>query len=377
MTPRNVMLMTRTLDAGGTERQMTETTLALDPAVFAAHVACVDSTGFRGDELRRRGIPILELPIHSLRDPQSYRLLARFSGYMRRHSIHLLHSFDTSTNTYAVPVAKLPGGPVVLSSQRCFETTIFPSNRRLNRIAHRLADGIVVNCEAVGRHLREDYGLPAGKIHVCRNGLDTSVFQPREIGDERPAALRDAELVIGSVSVLRPVKSVCTLVSAFARIKDLRPGLKLAIVGSGQMREEIGNQVRELGIADQCVFQPSTPDVAPWLRAIDVFVLPSTSEAFSNSLMEAMACGCAAVASNVGGNPELVRPGETGLLFAPGDAEDLARQLTAMLTSDDLRNRLASAGSAWVAKNLSREASVQCMETIYRQYLNKPARSFS
>jgi len=188
------------------------------------------------------------------------------------------------------------------------------------------------------------------------------------------AALRDAGLVIGSVSVLRPVKSVCTLVSAFARIKDLRPGLKLAIVGSGQMREEIENQVRDLGISDQCVLHPSTPEVAPWLHAIDVFVLPSTSEALSNSLMEAMACGCAAVASNVGGNPELVRHGETGLLFAPGDAEDLARQLTTMLTSDELRNRLASAGSAWVAKNLSREAAMQCMEGIYRQYLNEPPR---
>jgi len=90
-----------------------------------------------------------------------------------------------------------------------------------------------------------------------------------------------------------------------------------------------------------------------------------------------MACGCAAVASNVGGNPELVRHGETGLLFTPGDAEDLARQLTAMLTSDELRNRLASAGSVWVAKNLSREASVRRMETIYRQYLNEPLRQGS
>ena len=374
MAPRSVMLMTRALGTGGTERRWPKPRWLLDPAVFTPHVACVDSEGFRGDELRRRGIPILELPINSLKDPQSFRLLARFSSYMRRHSIDLLHSFDTSTNTYAVPVAKLPGGPVVLSSQRCFETTIFASNRKLNRIAHRLADGIVVNCEAVGQHLREDYGLPAGKIHVCRNGLDTSVFRPRAGSDEKPAALRDAELVIGSVSVLRPIKSVCTLVSAFARIKDLRPGLKLAIVGSGQMREEIGNQVRELGLVDRCVFQPSTPDVTPWLHAIDVFVLPSTSEAFSNSLMEAMACGCAAVASNVGGNPELVRHGETGLLFAPTDAEDLARQLTTMLTSDELRNRMAAAGSEWVTKNLSREAAMQCMESIYRQYLNEPPR---
>jgi len=200
MAPLNVMLMTRTLGHGGTERQLTETALALDPAAFAAHVACVDSTGFRADELRERGIPILEVPINSLKDPRSFRLLAGLAGYLRRHSIDLLHSFDTSTNTFGVPVAKLPGGPVVLSSQRCYETTIWPGNRKLNRIAHRMADGIVVNCEGVRRHLRDDYGLPAGKIHVCRNGLDTSVFHPHAANGERPEALRDAQLVIGSVS---------------------------------------------------------------------------------------------------------------------------------------------------------------------------------
>ncbi|HXE62752.1 MAG TPA: glycosyltransferase [Bryobacteraceae bacterium] len=374
MEPRNVMLMTRTLGHGGTERQLTETALALDPAAFTPHVACVESTGFRADELRRRGIPILELPITSLKDPRSLRALARFLRYMRQHSIRLLHSFDTSTNTFGIPLAKLPGGPVALSSQRCFENVVWPPNRKLNRIAHRLADGIVVNCEAVERHLREDYGLPAEKIHVCRNGLDTSVFRPRETGYEKPEALRDAELVIGSVSVLRAVKSLPTLVSAFALIKDTRPGLKLAIVGSGPVREELESQAREYGIADRCVFHPATHDVAAWLRAIDVFVLPSISEAFSNSLMEAMACGCAAVASNVGGNPELVRHGETGLLFTPGDAQDLARQLTVMVSSEEQRNRMAETGSAWVAKNLSREAAAQCMETIYRQYLNEPRR---
>jgi glycosyltransferase involved in cell wall biosynthesis len=292
---------------------------------------------------------------------------------MREHSIRLLHSFDTATNVFAVPVAKLPGGPAVLSSQRCFETTIWEPNRRPNRLAHRLADGIVVNCEAVARHLREDYGLPAGKIHVCRNGLNTSVFRPRLAGDEAPEALQaitraTRPLTIGSVSVLRPPKSLPTLISAFALVKDIRPGLRLLIVGSGPVREALENQVRELGIAEQCLFQPSVQDVAPWLREIDIFVLPTLSEAFSNALMEAMACGCAAVASNVGGNPEQVRHGENGLLFAPGDVEDLARQLRTLVLDDELRTRMASAGAAGVLANLSREVSARRMEEIYRQY---------
>jgi glycosyltransferase involved in cell wall biosynthesis len=193
-------------------------------------------------------------------------------------------------------------------------------------------------------------------------------------GDEKPEALRDAGLVVGSVSVLRPEKSLQTLVSAFALVKDVRPGLKLAIVGSGPVREELEQQAQQLGIAEQCLFHPATHDVAAWLRAIDVFVLPSTSEAFSNSLMEAMGCGCAAVASNVGGNPELVRHGETGLLFAAGDAEDLAAQLRAVVVDNSLRSRMAAAGAGWVATNLSREAAARRMEEIYRSFLDRTAR---
>ncbi|HVW09984.1 MAG TPA: glycosyltransferase [Bryobacteraceae bacterium] len=370
MAARNVMLMTRTLGHGGTERQLAETALSLDPATFTPHVACVEGTGFRAEELRRNGIPILELPITSLKDPRSLPLLARFVGYMRQHSIDLLHSFDTSTNFLAAPAAKLPGCPVVLTSQRCFENVIWPAHRKLNRLAHRLADGVVANCNAVARHLREDFGVPAAKIHICRNGLDTSVFHPGTEADEKPEALRDAELTIGSVSVLRPEKSLGTLVSAFALVKDVRPGLKLAIVGSGPVREELERQARELGIAEQCLFHPATHDVAMWLRAIDVFVLPSISEAFSNSLMEAMACGCAAVASNVGGNPELVRNGETGLLFTPGDAESLAGQLRALVLDDEARTRMAHAGAEWVAANLSREVSARRMAEIYQGYLD-------
>jgi glycosyltransferase involved in cell wall biosynthesis len=266
-------------------------------------------------------------------------------------------------------VAKLPVGPVVLSSQRCYEETIWPGNRRLNRIAHRLADGIVANCEGLKRHLREDYGLPGEKIHVCHNGLNTSVFHPNAASGETPETLRDAELVIGSVSVLRPEKSLRTLVSAFALVKDMRPGLKLAIVGSGPVREELERQIQDLGLQNQVVFHPATQDVAGWLRAIDIFVLPSISEAFSNSLMEAMACGCAAIASDVGGNPELVRHGETGLLFTPGDAEGLAEQLRVTVLDDASRHRMAASGAAWIAKNLSRETAARRMQEIYGAFL--------
>src|SRR5262249_38415108 len=110
---------------------------------------------------------------------------------------------------------------------------------------------------------------------------------------------------------------------------------------------------------------PATEQVAAWLHAIDLFVLPSRSEALSNSLMEAMACGCCAVASNVGGNSELIREGETGLLFKAGDATDLAAVLERASANSELRRRLGTSGMRWIREKFSIHASAQRMGEIY------------
>jgi glycosyltransferase involved in cell wall biosynthesis len=145
--------------------------------------------------------------------------------------------------------------------------------------------------------------------------------------------------------------------------------MKLAIIGSGPMRDLLEAEVRALGISEDCVFEPATKAVAQWLGAIDIFVLPSLSEALSNSLMEAMACGCCSVASNVGGNPELVRPGETGLLFEPRDVAGLSEVLRTLVTDEALRRRLAVAGQRMVRERFSVQVSAQRMGEIFSKLI--------
>ena len=129
--------------------------------------------------------------------------------------------------------------------------------------------------------------------------------------------------MIGMVGVLRPEKGLSTLLEAFADVRPVVPNARLLILGSGPMLPELQNQARSLGIFDSCVFEPSTDRVDDWLQHVDIFVLPSMSEALSNALMEAMACGCCPIASNVGGNPELIEDGVRGLLFEPGNSVGL------------------------------------------------------
>jgi glycosyltransferase involved in cell wall biosynthesis len=367
MRPRSVMLMTRTLGHGGTERQLSEIARSLNRDLFSPHIGCVEGHGFRADELRRNGVPILELPLTSLTDPKCLSCVFRLRRYWRHHAIDLVHTFDTSMNVFGVPVAYLPGGPIVLSSQRCYENTIWPPYRRPNRFAHFLADGAVVNCEAMKKHLVDDYSLDDRKIQVCYNGLDASVFKPAPA--VRPAPLCDATLVIGSVCVLRPEKGLATLLEAFSVVTRMHPGLRLAIVGSGPELDALERLSRDLGIANECLFYPSTNDVASWLRMIDVFVLPSLSEAFPNSVMEAMACGCCAIASRIGGIPELITDGLTGMLFEAGSATSLAAKLRAAIEDADLRNSISQSGQAFISERFSSQASARRMEEIYNHFL--------
>lgn len=362
--PIGVMLMTQQLGAGGTERQLVEIARSLARSRFSPHVACLVD-GIRGQELRSAGVPVLHLPLQTFFSPASFRQALKLARYLREHRIRVVHAFDYPLICFGVPVARLAGAPVVLSSQRAHRGLSPPLYRFIQRATDHVVDGVVANCEAMRRHLIEDEKVAPGRIHLCYNGIDTACFKrmPRR---EAP----DGRLVIGVVSMLRAEKGLDTLLEAFARVQNLHPALHLLLVGSGVMLPGLQSLAQSLGIAERCSFEPATRDVTPWLAAIDIFVLPSLSEALSNALMEAMACGCAVVASRVGGNPELVLDGQTGLLFEKADAAGLAARLRVLIDDEALRRRLADAGSQMIREKFSLESSARRMGQIYESFLH-------
>jgi len=365
------MLMVRELGLGGSERQMAELAMALDKREFIAHVGCFHEQGFRGDELRQAGISVLALPVRSFVAFNTLRGAWQMGRYLRQHNIQLVHTFDLPLTCFGVPVARAFGVHAVLSSQRA-ERGLQPQYRSLARFSDRLVDGIVANCEAMRRHLLEDEGVPERLIRVCYNWIDLERFEA--MPKLKPGQLAGASIVIGVVCALRPEKDLCTLIDAFALVRDVVPGLKLLIAGSGPMGEKLQARAREYSLGDQCIFENAVSDVRTWLREMDIFVLPSTSEALSNSLMEAMASGLAVVASNVGGNPELVIHGETGLLFKAGDPEDLARQLRLLIGDEELRRRLSGNAAAFVRARFGKDTSVERMQAVYRSFLGSASR---
>jgi glycosyltransferase involved in cell wall biosynthesis len=348
--------MARELHIGGSERQMTETARALDRSVFEPHVGCFRPAGIRGDELRATGVPVVQFPVMSYRSPRVIGEARRLAQYIRENGIRIVHTWDAPLTAYAIPVTRMMTKAVALSSQRAHRELIPFMLRRFTRLSDRIADGVVVNCEFLRRHLIEDEHVRPRKIHICYNGIDPNRF--------RRSAAPPHPLTIGTVCALRPEKDLTTLIGAFARLLKLYPELRLVIVGSGPELASLLQYAREADAVSAIHFEPTTTEVPEWFSSIDIFVLPSRSEAFSNSLMEAMACGCCAVASNVGGNPELVKPGETGLLFKPRDPDDLASTLRTLIESPDLRRDLAARGQAFLA-NFSIETAARRMGEIY------------
>jgi glycosyltransferase involved in cell wall biosynthesis len=358
--PFPVMLMVRELGAGGTERQLVELAKSLDRSRFSPHVGCFRG-GFRSEELRAAGVPILRLPVQSFLRPSAIQGAWMLARYLRRHSIRIAHAFDAPLNCFGVPVARAARVPVVLSSTRAHRSLNPPRINGILRWTDHMVNGVVVNCEAMRLHLVDEEKVPASRIHLCYNGIDTETFTP--------ASRSEGRLTIGLVSVLRPEKDVATLVEAFARVAGHPASPRLLIAGGGPMLPNLQALAERVGVGAVTRFEPATSPVVEYLRQIDIFVLPSLSEALSNSLMEAMSTGCTAVASNVGGNPELVLDDETGFLFEPGDIEGLSLRLRQLLDEELLRRRLASNGMRFIRERFTLAESARSMEIIYDTFL--------
>ncbi len=347
---------------------MAKIAIHMDRTRFLPHVATYSAKGLRYEELAAAGVPVLELPLRSFFSAQALSCAWRLRSYLRRTRIQVVHAYDP-TVVFAAPVARAARVPVVLSSQLGSRQLLDSRTHRMMRWSDRIAGGFVVNCEAMRRHLVEDEGVRAEAIHLCYNGVDTGQFFPAP--QARPEPVADASLVIGAICVLRPEKALDVLQEAFAQVRHLDPGMRLLIVGSGPELGKLQANAARLKIEDACRFHPSTADVPKFLRAIDIFVLCSHSEAFSNALLEAMACGCAAVGTRVGGTPELTGENERGLLCRAGDPGDLAEKLARLIADEGLRRDLSHRAAEFARGNLSIEKAVERTAAIWEEELRK------
>jgi len=230
-----------------------------------------------------------------------------------------------------------------------------PAKLRTQRLAYRAAHAVVANSSAAREQLARE-GVPLDRVRLIANGLDTRRFVP---ASPRPDIRR-----IVMVANLRPEKGQDTLLAAAPRILARYPDASFTFVGDGPRREALETLTRALGITDRVRFMGESRDVARILAEHDLFVLPSRSEAFPNALIEAMATALPVVATDVGGIPEVVRPG-SGLLVRPDDERALADAVLALMDDPAAAAALGRAARTDVERHYTIDRMVERFEQLY------------
>jgi glycosyltransferase involved in cell wall biosynthesis len=362
--PLKVLHVSFTLDTGGLERIILDLMLR-GPGLGLAPAAAV--LGEPGSLAARAGE--LGFVVHRLeqRPGLDWEVVRRLRELVRRLGVSVLHAHNEGAGLYAGLAGRLSGRPVV-TTRHGLSFRAGPRGIWLRRAAGLLARRTVCVGRGVYRLARRVDRLPARRLEVVYNGVDTRRFAPDPAARARARGrlgLGPAEPVVISVGRLAPEKDYGVLLEAMARLP--RPEARLLLVGEGPARPGLEAMIGELGLAGRVRLLGDRRDVPSLLNAADVFALSSLSEGVSMALLEAMACGLPAVATRVGGTPEVVRQGETGLLCPPGQPRPLAQALERLLARPGLARALGEAGRERVGQRFSLGAMARAYARIYAE----------
>lgn len=373
-----VLALTVGFTVGGAEQLVLLTAPRLQAMGFEVTVACLKGWDLLGDELETRGVRAVALGARGAAD---LRAAGRLLALLRRERIQILHSHLFHANLAARLIGRIAGVPVILSGHHDTDFWMGPHHRLAERATAPLSDMILACSEAVRRHARRAYGLAPGKVRTLLNAID-----PSDAGVD--AAARDrvrhelgagpADLLVGTVGRLDEPKKGLPVFLAAARIlaRDL-PRIRFAVVGDGPSRAAIEARATREGISHRTVFAGTRRDIPVVMASLDLLVQPSRWEGFGVTLLEAMAASRPVVASRVGGIPEVVRDGVTGLLVPPDDPAALAAACAALLRDRERAARIGRAGKERVAAEFGIDRLAGETAALYRSLLQdrlRPAR---
>ena len=368
--PWRVAYVIGELGKGGAEYQLSELLRGLERARFRAEVFVLAAGGYWMAPIRDLGIPVHEL---AGRGSGDIGRLRRLRAALRAFAPHVLHTILWSGNSYGRLAAIGLRVPVVITAER----NVIARRAwqvRLERLLDRWTDVYLVNSRAIAEGLIGRERLPGAKMRVVHNGIDLARMPPFVL-DREAARWRlgfDAgRRLVAQVGRLEPQKDYPTFLAAAARVAAALPDVDVVVVGEGALRHELETLAARLGLAGRVRFLGLRHDVPALLAGVDVLALTSLYEGLPNVVIEAMATGAVAVATDVGGCRELITPGESGLLVGPGDVEAVTGAILQVLRSGELTRRLATAARRRVESEFAVEAMVEKTTAVYEACLSQ------
>ncbi|RPH94741.1 MAG: glycosyltransferase [Lysobacterales bacterium] len=385
--PIRLLKVMTTYFHGGTEGQVLNLVRHLDRQAFNLQFACLRKGGDMLDEFEKLNIPISEFRIRNLYGPRTFLQQWRFADHLRTQNIQIAHSYNFYANIFAIPAARMARVPVVLASIRDRGVYLTPNQKMTQKWVCRLADRILVNAESIREWLLEQ-GYQDSKIIVIKNGVDMSLYAGRTNSSHiRPElGIPDSSPIVVMIARLNPQKGVDDFIKAASLLRLSHPDVRFLIVGAKlQFQEGVFSHDREylqelkqlaadLGMGESVIFAGHRTDTPEILAQAAISVLPSHSEGLSNTLLESMAAGVPTVATNVGGNPELVKDQVNGILIPVKSPEHLAQAMRVILDDSQLAQRFGREARIMATEGFSLEKMTADTQALYRAELVRTRR---
>lgn len=349
-----VLHLSQGLDMGGQEKLLVEFARHADRDRFDLRFVSLGAAGVLARDIRDLGWPVT-----ALEQPSGLRplLVLRLAQLFRHCRAEVVHTHNNRPLVYSALAARAAGVRRFIHTRHGQSFGASPRQIRLVGVAARWVDAFVCVSQDSAR-LSVEQKVPARLVRRIWNGIDTARFAALPARSEGPAVL---------VARLSPEKDIATLLRAAALVLQKDPSFRLDIAGEGPCRGDLERLAAELRLGERVRFLGQVHDVAPLLAGARQFVLSSISEGISLTLLEAMARGLPLVATAVGGNPEVVADGVTGILVPPRDPERMAQALSRLHGDFHLRREMGQMGRQRVEEHFDIRRMVARYEALYEE----------
>lgn len=379
----NVAYVIDSIDSpyAGTENQLLQTIKRIDRSRVQPHLICLRKSDWWASQAF--DFPSASMNFRSLKGLDYFRGRRRFREFCRSHDIHIVQTFFHDANLVGTLWARAAGIPIVIASRRNLGSGYWHNRREIAilRWLRGKTDHYITNSAAAANEAIQVERLDPQRVTVIPNGINPDDYSRPD--DATIAATRQRwgfgqeHIVVGAVANLRPIKNLPFFIRCASKIAPRFPQARFVIIGEGNQRDELQRLAESLGLGDRLLLAGRSSTVASDLYGFDIAVLCSKGESLSNSLMEYMATGRPVVASDVGGNAELITSAELGHIYSPDDERDFVDAVGRYLESKALRDEAGLAGRESIRQRCCWETTLGRLIELYEGLLTQKPRSRS
>ena len=368
---KRVLYIIATLPIGGAEEHLKTVVANIDSYGFKPTVCCIGEKGLIGEEIESLGVEVITLGRMKGKgfDP---RIIKGLMALIKEREIDIIHTHLYHANMYGRAAALAARVPVVATEHNVYKS--YKKKRSvINRLLAKRTDSMIAVSMAVKDEICKRDSIDPAKVEVIYNGIEVERFKVPDAEEKRRAkvalGLEPDIIVAGTISRLSKQKGHTYLLRAFADLTRSFPELKLLVVGSGPLEDELKSQAEKLGLSESVIFTGARRDVPEILKALDIFVMPSLWEGFPVSLLEAFATGLPVVVSPVGGVVDAVKDRVSGLYVEPEDVDGLVAQISKLLKDNEMATGLGTEARKVVEESFSVSCMVDSLAELYTDVL--------